>query len=414
VQGAERVGTPARIMLAFLSLSYMLSYFDRLLMAMVGEMVKTEFHLSDRDLSVLNGAAFVVIYGACGVIAGWLADRFNRKRILLVALVAWSLVSMLGAFARTFGQLVLARAAIGVGEASNVPAGFSMIADSFPPERRPMANALFYVGGMIGLLACFTLGAQIAAAYGWRAAFLMAGPPGFVLAALLAFFVREPARTNGRATGEPILGGFLRVWRHPPLRWLLLAAATSTFTNIGMLQWVPSFFLRVHHLTPKQIGLLFGPVIAAGMGVGMLLGGWLGNRIARRGGTPSLIRACAITLVVMIPLYLLMLLSGSLMLALLGAFLGTGASVIYSPAFTAAWQNIVEPQARGTTGGLSSLLNGLIGSALCTYIVGSLSDAFVVYGSDSLRIALSIGTVIFCLAGAGMFFRSECLLRASG
>jgi hypothetical protein len=175
------------LMLLLLSLTYFLSYYDRLAMVVVGEMVKTEFALSDKQLSLLTGASFVVIYGICGIAAGWLVDHYSRKRVLIWSLFLWSFLTAACGMANSFIQLAIARAGVGIGEAANVPAAISAIADRYPPARRPMAVAIFYAGGMVGILACFLLGTWLATRFGWRAAFLVAGPPGVIVALLIAF-----------------------------------------------------------------------------------------------------------------------------------------------------------------------------------------------------------------------------------
>jgi MFS family permease len=81
------------LMLLLLALTYFLSYYDRLVMVVVGEMVKTEFALSDKQLSLLTGASFVVIYGICGIAAGWLVDHYSRKRVMIWSLLLWSFLT---------------------------------------------------------------------------------------------------------------------------------------------------------------------------------------------------------------------------------------------------------------------------------------------------------------------------------
>src|SRR5271156_7021510 len=181
-------------MLGVLSLAYLLSFFDRMLIVVVGELVKREFLLSDKQLSVLAGASFFIIYGVLGVGAGWLADRYNRKRILVLALTLWSATTMVCGFAQSFSQLAFARVGVGIGEAALVPLAMSLLSDLYPPAKRPMATAIFYASGMIGILATFLLGSWLAGHYGWRTAFFAAGPPGLLLALLIAVFANEPAR----------------------------------------------------------------------------------------------------------------------------------------------------------------------------------------------------------------------------
>ncbi|MET0984569.1 MAG: MFS transporter [Steroidobacteraceae bacterium] len=403
------------LMLLLLSLSYFLSYFDRLLMAVVGELVKQEFVLSDKALSLLTGAAFVVIYGVFGIVSGWFVDRFNRKRILAGALLLWSAVTAACGAAQSFVQLALARAGVGVGEAANVPAAISMISDMYPPAKRPMAIAIFYAGGMVGILACFVLGTWVAGHYGWRAAFLVAGPPGVVLALLIAVFGREPAREQVPQQARASTAhhsSFRLVVQDRALLWLLAGGAVATFINMGVVQWLPNFFMRSHNLSVAQVGVFFGPVLAAGMTAGMLLGGWLGNRVAER-SVVNLIWLSIATMLAIIPLYVLMLLVPSLPIALAATFVGTAASVIYAPSYNAAWQTICHPRARGTAAGISGCANALIGGALCTFVVGLMSDAWSpAFGKDSLRYAL-IASMSFCIIAAALFMHAARLVARS-
>ena len=399
------VATSAGLMLLLLALTYFLSYYDRLVMVVVGEMVKSEFALSDKQLSLLTGASFVVIYGTCGIAAGWLVDHYSRKRVMIWSLLLWSLLTAACGMANSFIQLAIARAGVGIGEAANVPAAISAIADRYPPARRPMAVAIFYAGGMVGILVCFLLGTWLATRFGWRAAFLVAGPPGVVVALLIAFAFPEPVREAPRrkqSAGAMPQSSFLLVWRNRPLRWLLIAGAVASFISIGMVQWLPIFFLRSHGLSLQQVGLYFGPVLATGMTAGLLLGGWVGNRVASRSVT-DLIWISAWTIIGLVPLYLLIFWLPSLPAALAITLAGTTMSVLYAPAYNAAWQTICDPGARGTAAGLSSFANAILGGAGCTFLIGILSDWWApALGKDSLRYALTAG-MSFCLMAAGLF-----------
>lgn len=401
----------ATVMLALLSASYFLAYFDRLLMAVVGEMVKKEFLLSDKSLSLLTGPAFTVIYGACGIAAGWLGDHFNRKRIIVWALALWSCATMACGLAQNFLQLALARAGVGVGESPNVPLANALISDLYAPAKRPMATAIFYAGGTVGILGCFVVGSWAAANFGWRSAFLLAGPPGLVLSWLIHRYTREPARevvasAAGAAAGTVAdQSSFAMVWNNRPLRMVLFGGAISTFVNISVVQWLPNFFIRSHGLSLQQVGLFFGPVLAAGMTVGMLTGGWLGNRVAARSLT-ALIWVSAATMIAVVPIYLTIFWLPSLAGALFATFIGTAISVVYSPCFSAAWQTLCDPRARATAAGLASFANAMLGGALCHFIVGWLSDRWAPqFGKESLRYAL-MATMVIPLISAALFLRA--------
>jgi MFS family permease len=413
--GARRGPELRTVMLVFLSLTYLLGYFDRLLLVVVAELIKHEFMLSDRQLSLLTGASFVIIYGLIGIAGGWLVDKYSRKVILIGALTLWSLMTIAGGFARSFAHLAIARAGLGIGQAVNVPAAMSLISDMYPPGKRPLAIAIFYTGGMVGVLASFLLGSWVAVQYGWRTAFLAAGPPGILLAILMAFLVREPARErpSSAATATPMQENpFALIWRNRPLKWLIVAGGVSSFANIGMMQWLPMFFIRSHGLSQADIGLFFGPVLAAGNAAGIMLGGWLGNRLASS-TTRDLVRFCTWTMIALVPVYLIMLWVTSLPLALVLTFIATALSVVYAPNYTSAYQTICDPRARGAAAGIAGFLASALGGAVCTYVVGTLSDLWNPrLGMESLRYALMAG-MTFCLIAAVLFARSSRLIERS-
>jgi MFS family permease len=403
---------PAAVFLALLGSAYALALYDRQLMAVVSEMVKHEFGLSDKELSLLNGAAFVVIYGICGIAAGWLSDRASRKLIMASALVFWSLMAFCSGAAHSLAQLALARAGVGIGQAAAVPVGISAIADRFSPRRRPMALAIFYTGGSVGILACFLAGTWVVGRYGWRVAFFVTAPPGLVVAALIARFLREPTREAPSEVTASLAHkehAFRLIWRNRPLCWLLLAGAVAAFANVGLLQWLPIFFLRNRGLTLRELGIYFGTTLALGLSAGLILGGWIGNRAAR--STTALIWVSTLTMVGVVPLYLLMLWLPWLPAALIATLLATILSVLYSPSYNAAWQAICHPRARGTAAGISLFSIALIGGSACTFVVGALSDRWRPgLGVESLRYALTV-SLSFCVAAAALFAWSSHLIN---
>jgi predicted MFS family arabinose efflux permease len=415
-----RLLSAANVMLLLLSLSYFLAYFDRLLMAVVGESVKHEFLLSDKQLSLLTGASFVILYGAFGILGGWLADHMSRKKIVVWSLAVWSCLTVFCGYSQSLLQLAIARAGVGIGESALVPVANSALSDLYPVAKRPMAIAVFYAGGLVGILACFVLGTWVATHYGWRSSFFVAGPPGLILALLVAWLAREPARELARepvttlATGKATdKSSFLLVWHNRPLVWLLAGSAIATFVNVGVVQWLPNFFIRSHQLSLQQVGLYFGPVLSLGMTAGMLFGGWLGNRMAAHSVT-GLIWFSAATMLAIIPVYLLIFWLPSLTAALVATFIGTALSVVYSPSFSGAWQTLCDPRARGTAGGVASFANAILGGALCSFFIGSLSDYWApTLGQESLRYALMVG-MSFSLIAAVCMIRSAQLARVRG
>jgi MFS transporter, Spinster family, sphingosine-1-phosphate transporter len=395
-----RVTRVAAVGLALLAAVNVLNYFDRLLITVVAGPIKKEFALSDAQLGLLSGPAFVMVYISTSLVFGWLTDRFNRRNIMALVLAVWSVMTLLGGVAQNFAQLAAARAGVGLGEAGSNPASLSMLSDYFAPAWRGRAVALFQASGMIGILLTFLLGGWVASEYGWRAVFFIAALPGLFLSAALLLFVKEPGR-RGEAAGEHAvtLGESLQLLRdNRAYRWIVLASGLAVFGNLGIMQWLPLFFIRSHHMKLTEIGIFFGPGLASGMIVGMLAGGWIGDRIGRKSISRSLF-LCVGANFVLAPLDLALLWVPSLVLALILTFFHAALSVFYAPTLTATMQTVAGARVRGMAAAIFNFVNGLLGQALFPLLVGIASDAFApAHGQDSLRWAITMVIPIYWVA----------------
>jgi len=154
-----------------------MNFFDRQIIGAVTEPIRREWGLSDTELGVL-ATVFTLVYAVVGLPLGRLSDRAPRKTILAGGVFAWSLMTGLSGFARSFGQLVVARLGVGVGEATCSPAATSLLGDLYPTHRRARAMSVFMLGLPIGLGLSAGVGGWVAQTWGWRAAFFVAGVPG--------------------------------------------------------------------------------------------------------------------------------------------------------------------------------------------------------------------------------------------
>lgn len=400
----------AWIALGLLAAINLMNYYDRLLVVVVSQPLRLEFDLSDTQYGLLTGPAFVFVYAAASLVFGRLADVRDRRKLIGIAIALWSAMTALCGFAKTFGVLALARAGIGIGEGGANPAGMSLLSDHFPPNRRSTALALFQTGGMVGMLASFIIASQISIAYGWRAVFFVAALPGLLLALASLIFLREPARGQHdiamtKEDPRAFLAALGDLWRNHAYRWLCLAACVGVFSSLGMLVWLPQFFIRYHGMAQAQVGLLFGPAAALGLIAGMLIGGWLGDRMAGRTlDRPVII--CIRANLALVPVFLIVLWTGSTTLALVACFLGMALAVMYAPAFQATMQSVCTPRQRGTASAASNVLNALVGQGILVLAVGQMSDGLVpTVGAESLRIALTI-SVSFTLLSGLLFIRA--------
>ena len=171
--------------LALLSLTYVLNFIDRQILAMLIEPIKKEFGVSDTAMGFLSGFAFVFFYSIVGIpIARW-ADRGSRKLIITLALTIWSGMTAACGLARNFVELSVIRVLVGVGEAGGSPPAHSLIADYFPQHKRATALSIYAWGVYLGAALAFLAGGYLVQNYNWRVAFYVVGLPGVLLAALV-------------------------------------------------------------------------------------------------------------------------------------------------------------------------------------------------------------------------------------
>ena len=275
--------------LAILWAVLLLRFVDLQIVSVLLESIRREFAVSDTQLGLLTGLAFSVFYGLLGIPVAWLADRSNRRNIIAAAVGLWSLMTALCGVAGSFGALFLARVGVGVGEAGGTAPAYSLISDYYPPQRRASTFAILNCAVPAGVFVGFLVGAYVNANYGWRAAFKTVGAPGVLLAALLLLTVREPTRGRcGQPASEPAAPPLratlkyllaLRAYRH-----FVLGSSIFTLGAMGSGIWIPSFFVRVHHMPAAQVGVWLAFVYGGGGLLGALAGGYFADRLVERTG----------------------------------------------------------------------------------------------------------------------------------
>ena len=170
------------------------NYVDRMALSILLPAIKVDLDLSDTQLGLLTGIAFALFYAGFGIpIARW-ADRGNRRNIVSLALVVWSLATSVSGAVQNFWQLFVARMVVGVGEAGCIPPSQSIISDYVPAKRRIGALALHNAGAFMGMVIGLALGGWLSSQIGWRLTFLVLGLPGLAVALIVRSTLREPVR----------------------------------------------------------------------------------------------------------------------------------------------------------------------------------------------------------------------------
>jgi predicted MFS family arabinose efflux permease len=395
--------------LVTLMLVYATSQIDRQLLGILLEPIRHEFRINDTQLGLLSGLAFGAFYATLGIPFALLADRMNRRNLVSVALALWSIATGLCGLAANFGQLIVCRAAVGVGESGSLPTSHSMIADLYGREDRATAMGILSIGANLGVMTAFAAGGLIGAAWGWRAAFLIFSAVGIPLALFVRFAVAEPVRAHANVTSTAPMASVALAVRHiaatPSLRRLLIAWPVSSLVSYAFLAWFPAYLIRMFGGTTGTVGLTLSIVIGAGGCLGTLFGGIVADRLGRY-DTRWHVRISAIALVIAVPFFCASLLANNYWVAIAlfiaPAFLG----IVYSGPNFALVQGLFPPQMRALGAAIYLFVVNLTGLSLGPFLVGWLSDAFKhEMGNQSLRWAL-MAMSVFWLIGAVLFART--------
>ena len=300
-------GRLAYTLAVLFALNFM-NFYDRQVVGAVGEKIKQEWQLSDGQLGSLT-TAFVLVYALVGIPFGRLADTGKRRLVLSRGIAVWSAFTALSGAAGTFLSHFLYRMGVGVGEASLAPTANSLIGDLFPPEKRARAISIFMLGLPLGLGASYLISGLVAKATGgWRSALYVAAVPGFVLA-ILALFLPEPERTapvDAHASTESAADSIRAVLRIRTMWWIIASGAVMNLVMYAVSAFSTSFYIRYHGLDIDYANRFNALVFGAGGGLGMLLGGWLGDRAGTRGAAGRL-RLATIGALIAAPMFWLAL-----------------------------------------------------------------------------------------------------------
>jgi MFS family permease len=284
-----------------LTLLSALSNVDRQILSLLVGPIRADFKLSDTQIGLLAGPAFVILYAVTMLPCGRVVDYWNRRNLVAFGAFLWSVMTAGCGLAGSLRAIAMARAGVGIGEATLVPAAYSMIADSFPRTQLsrglsfyalglPLGATLALVGGgwlighldSVGPIAIPLLGEFKP----WQVTFQIVALPGIPLALLLRFFVSEPRRHSQVSMEAPpsTSSVLLYVWQHRSIyvAVFLGGGLLSVFTY-GINYWLPTTLQRVHGFTIKESGLFIGlAILFLGM-PGTLFAGWLADRLVARG-----------------------------------------------------------------------------------------------------------------------------------
>lgn len=376
-------------------------FLDRGVLALLVQPIKADLHLSDTMVGLLMGPAFIFFYLFLGLPIARLVDSRSRRAIIAFSIGAWSLMTAACGLTRSFWVLLLCRIGVGVGEAGNGPATYSMMADMFRPQRLARAISVMQFGFVAGNgLATILTGAIVSwlsgvkaynvpvlgEVHGWQLTFFAVGLPGLIVAVLATTMI-EPARRGRMRLSQE--SGTAR--RAIPVREVLrymeqnrgayasmfLGLAFQSVVSFGIMNWGPTFFQRTYGWTIPHYAYLSGLLFLLLWPIGLIPGSLLGEWLGRRGYSSAylLVTTLSVTLFVPLAIMLPLMPNGTWAMVVLGAtYLVAG----FGPGpQNAALQIITPNEMRGQVTALFLFVFNVFGSGLAPLIVGLVTNYVV-------------------------------------
>jgi len=403
------------IVVALLWVVALLNYMDRQMLSTM----KPSMQIDIQELQSATNfgylmAIFLWIYGFMSPISGMIADRLNRKRLIVGSLFVWSAITFAMGFAKTFYQLYWLRAGMGISEALYIPAGLSLIADYHSSKTRSLAVGIHMTGLYMGQ-ALGGFGATIAAEFSWQKAFISFGLIGIIYSVVLILFLRDKPAAASNAENETLAGEAAASSAHSNSdaksfnRESLFKGLATLFSNIsfwvilfyfavpslpgwGVKNWLPTLFSENLGIDMSKAGPLSTITIAASSFLGVIFGGILSDKWVQK-NIRGRVYTSAIGLAMTIPALLLIGL-GSSMIHLVGAvfFFGFGYGMFDANNMPILCQ-FISSKHRATAYGLMNM-TGVFAGAFITNLLGKSSDG----GSLGKDFAMMAIVVVAALA----------------
>ncbi|HWJ35322.1 MAG TPA: MFS transporter [Steroidobacteraceae bacterium] len=390
------------------------SLLDRQILALLVAPIRKDLHISDTQMSLLYGFAFVLLYCTMGLPLGRIVDRWQRKFVLSAGVATWSLMTLLCGLAPDFRMLFIARIGVGIGEACLVPAACSLLADCFAPQTRGRAMGFYTLGIYVGLGLSMIAGGVLydrlihsaplpvfGALPAWREVFVLVSIPGFVVS-LLALTLREPARqdtlsplgSTHEARPSPAFLSYLMEHRKV-LGPALLANGLLAFMAFAVLGWAPSVLSRQYSLSGSAIGLTLGALSTGGGAAGALIGAYVCDRWTARGRMAAKYTVTATAALLSGVGLVILALSSTVWMSVTAIGVCIIAPALWATSSQAMVQELYPNRLRGQGSALVVMGNGLFGLGGGPLAVGFLSDhVFIGHPLSTSIVAVALPAVL--------------------
>jgi MFS family permease len=378
---ASKEKVPAYAWLVFaLTFGLLISdYMARQVLNAVFPLLKAEWALTDGQLGFLSGVVALMV-GLLTIPISLLADRLGRVKSIVAMAMLWSVATLLCGLAQNYEQMLAARVLVGVGEAAYGSVGIAVIISVFPRHMRATLTGAFMAGGLAGQILGVGIGGLVAAAHGWRMAFLAIGAGGLLLALAYPLFVRESRLNAGEKPekGVVTLGSLRSLFAGAQVQCAYVGSGLSLLAAAALPAWLPTFFFRYYDLPLDTAAPLAALFLAIG-GAGMIVCGMISDKLVRSASHRALLSmgyclACAFMITLAMSLG-----AGTPQLVFLGAGMFFAAACA-GPA-GAMVANLTPAALHGTAFAVLTLANNAFGLAPGPILTGWLADRIGLLGA---------------------------------
>jgi len=406
--------------LILLTIVYTLSFIDRQIIGTLSPFIKEDLGLNDSQLGWLKGFAFALLYTAVGIPIAWLADRYNRVRIVSISLTLWSGFTVLTGLANSFASILIARIGVGIGEAGGSPPSHSIISDMYPKEKRASALGVYSLGIPFGIMFAFFAAGQLATTLGWRGTLIALGVPGVVLALIVMVYIKEPVRgatDNTKADLKPtsIKDSIFTLAKIPSWWAVCLGAAFVSYGSYSVANWNVDYLIRFDPSlkTPERFRWVLnwlGIINGLAFGLGTYFGAILVEKLAKK-NVSAYGWAPAIALLIGVPCLIASYWVDTvgLHLILITVYL-TASGVYLGPSFSVA-QTLAPIRMRAMSTAMFFLILNLIALGGGPTLTGIISNALTPqYGeTHGLRLAMTLLAITYVIAIISFFIAGRTL-----
>jgi MFS transporter, Spinster family, sphingosine-1-phosphate transporter len=385
-------------LLAVLALVNFVNFADRQVVVPLLPLLRQQMGVSDAQLGSLQTWLLVVL-AVSSVPLAFLADRYSRTRIIVGGVVFWSLATVACGLVSSFMLLLIARALIGVGEAAYAPAAQSMISDSFPPERRALAQAIFASGMLIGGAGGQAFGGLAGEVHGWKYTFILVGLV-CMIPGILVLNLQEPPR-RPRSEVVPLL----KLLSVPAYLAMIVAGTFITFSSVSLLTWGVDFAVNYKEFSVREAAISLAIVALLSLVLGVLTGGILADRLQKKYAYGRIL-VIAGAFLCAAPFVLLAIASDEKWLVLTALFIASFFMSWYHGPVTAVLHDLTPQRAHATAIGVYMFVTQLLG-ALGPQLIGRISDA------SDLQLGLQVAVAVM-VGGSLLMFLVIYFIRRDG